>query len=192
MSDNFVTRNETFRALLGNGTTYIVPPFQRDYSWEEEQWEDLWLDIVDIVNEDNPKKHYMAYLVLQKISDKDFHIIDGQQRLTTISIIILCALRYITTNLGLLNQNHINDSNRINELRRTYIDYTDAVTLKTKSKLTLNRNNDYYFQTYIVKLGDLPIRGFKHSEHLLRKASEWFDKKIADYIKCSLYSQRLI
>lgn len=54
----------------------------------------------------------------------------------------------------------------------------------TRSKLTLNRNNNDYFQIYLVPLGDsLPKRGFWLSEHLLRKAFEWFDKQVSLYIK---------
>ncbi|MFC2631289.1 MAG: DUF933 domain-containing protein [Porphyromonas pasteri] len=45
-STNFKTENNTFRKLIGNGLTYRIPRFQRDYSWETEQWEDLWADIL--------------------------------------------------------------------------------------------------------------------------------------------------
>ena len=38
---NFNTKNDTFRKLLGNGLTYEIPRFQRDYSWNEEHWEEL-------------------------------------------------------------------------------------------------------------------------------------------------------
>ena len=43
---NFNTRNDTYRKLLGNGLTDRVPRFQRDYSWGEEEWDDLWQDIL--------------------------------------------------------------------------------------------------------------------------------------------------
>ena len=36
------TGKSTFLELIGNGRLYTVPPYQRDYSWTEEQWEDLW------------------------------------------------------------------------------------------------------------------------------------------------------
>jgi uncharacterized protein with ParB-like and HNH nuclease domain len=39
------TATSTFDELIGSEKAYYVPPFQRDYSWEEEEWEDLWLDI---------------------------------------------------------------------------------------------------------------------------------------------------
>lgn len=37
----FNTKNDTYRKLMGNGLTYKIPPFQRDYSWTEIEWEDL-------------------------------------------------------------------------------------------------------------------------------------------------------
>lgn len=46
MSKNFLDTNTiTLGELLGNGKQYYVPSFQRDYSWNEEQWEDLYDDI---------------------------------------------------------------------------------------------------------------------------------------------------
>lgn len=45
---NFNTANNTFRQLLGNGLNYRVPPFQRDYSWSDDEWDDLWLDILGL------------------------------------------------------------------------------------------------------------------------------------------------
>ena len=35
---NFKTENNTFRKLIGNGLTYRIPRFQRDYSWTNEEW----------------------------------------------------------------------------------------------------------------------------------------------------------
>jgi len=49
---NFNTRNDTYRKLLGNGLTYCVPRFQRDYSWGEEEWDDLWQDILGTIPAD--------------------------------------------------------------------------------------------------------------------------------------------
>ncbi len=88
---NFSTSNQTLRQLLGNGVAYRVPPFQRDYSWEQDQWEELWLDVRATLGGEEPS-HYMGYLVLQSSDQKDFEIMDGQQRLTTLSILALAVL----------------------------------------------------------------------------------------------------
>ncbi len=68
---NFNTRNDIFRKLLGNlGLTYRIPRFQRDYSWGEEEWDDLWQDILGTLNEDGEPAHYMV-LSGVPVSEKD-------------------------------------------------------------------------------------------------------------------------
>ena len=78
----------TLNTIIGNGKSYQVPIYQRDYSWDKDDWEDLWNDIEEIPSD---KTHYLGYLVLQPIKDgeESFWIIDGQQRLTTLSILAL-------------------------------------------------------------------------------------------------------
>lgn len=181
---NFKTENNTFRKLIGNGLMYQIPRFQRDYSWTNEEWEDLWMDLLGTLKVDEESAHYMGYLVLQSADDKTFDVIDGQQRLTTISIIVLAILKNIQRLVDAGNDSEQN-RRRAEQIRQTYVGYLDPVTLVARPKLTLNRNNNNYFQTYLVPLGHLPQRGFRASEHLLRKTFEWFDKHIADYLKVS-------
>lgn len=185
---NFNTKNDTFRKLMGNGLTYRIPRFQRDYSWTEDEWEDLWLDLLGTIKEGGEPAHYMGYLVLQSENDKTFDVIDGQQRLTTLSIIILAALKNLTRLIEAGNDPE-NNIRRLEQLRQTYVGYLDPVTLVTRSKLTLNRNNDTYFQTYIVPLHTMPVRGFRASEQGLRKAMEWFDKRVGEYARSAVGDQ---
>lgn len=180
---NFKTENNTFRKLIGNGLSYRIPRFQRDYSWTEDQWEDLWNDILTVLVADAGEgAHYMGYLVLQSSDDKRFDVIDGQQRLTTLSLIVLAVLKQLQR---LVDAGKEADANarRLEQIRQTYVGYLDPVTLLAHPKLTLNRNNDNYYQSYLVPLGHLPQRGFRASEHLLRRAFEWFDRELGKYLK---------
>lgn len=175
---NFNTANQTYRQLMGNGLTYHVPRFQRDYSWTDQEWDDLWIDMLDLLSEGGEPAHYMGYLVLQSQNNKAFDIIDGQQRLTTLSIFILALLN----NLQRLIADSVdaeNNKKRAEQLRNSFIGYLDPVTLVPTSKLTLNRNNDSFYQNYLVPLQKLPQRGLKATEHRMRKAFEWFDRKIS-------------
>ncbi len=182
---NFNTSNYTYRKLMGNGLTYRIPRFQRDYSWTEEEWEDLWLDIIDTFSPTGDSHHYLGYVVLQSQDDRTFDVIDGQQRLTTLSLIILAALKNIQR-LITAGKDIERSQQRLEQLRQTYIGYLDPVTLVPQSKLLLNRHNDSYYQTYLVSLTEkLPQRGFKASEHLLRKAFTWFDNRLKKYIDSS-------
>ncbi len=179
---NFNTENRTYRQLLGNGLTYHIPPFQRDYSWSEEEWEDLWTDILGTFSESDPA-HYMGYLVLQTDNNRLFSVIDGQQRLTTLSLIVIASMRLLKR---LIHEGIDSDNNRkrLEQLRLSYIGYLDPVTLTSQNKLRLNRNNDAYYRDYLVPLADqLPQRGFPASTHAMRKAFEWFERKLRDYVK---------
>lgn len=178
---NFKTVNNTFRQLFGNGLTYRIPRFQRDYSWTDVEWDDLWADIQEVTAAGADNAHYMGYLVLQSQDERNFDVIDGQQRLTTISIIVLAILRNLQR---LVSEGERAEENtqRIEQIRSSYIGYLDPVTLVARSKLSLNRNNDYYYQNYLVPLhSPLPMRGFKASEKSMREASDWFERRINDY-----------
>ena len=175
---NFNTANLTFRQLLGNGLTYSVPPFQGDYSWTEDEWDDLWQDILGLFEEDGETAHYMGYLVLQSSNNKQFDIIDGQQRMTTLSIMILAGLAYLQ-DLVVDNLDADKNRRRKEQLQNSYIGYVDPVSLVPRSKLELNRHNNRFYQTYLVPLEPLPRRGLNTSEQLLRKAFEWFNSHLA-------------
>jgi hypothetical protein len=177
---NFNTSNQTLRKLMGNGLVHRVPTFQRDYSWTEQEWDDLWQDIVALQEPDGEAGHYMGYLVLQSQDDRTYDIIDGQQRITTLSILVLAILN----NLRRLVQGGTepeDNTRRIEELRRTYVGFVDPATLVATPKLTLNRHNNAFYQNYLVPLAlPLPRRNLKASEHALRRAFEWFDARVHD------------
>lgn len=177
----FTAENKTYRKLIGNGLIYRIPRFQRDYSWGEEEWEDLWADLLAALAEGGDAAHYMGYLVLQSQDEKNFDVIDGQQRLTTMTLIVLAALKHLQHLVDTGVQAEHNQQ-RAQQIRQTYIGYLDPVTLLARSKLTLNRNNDHYFQTYLLPLAPLPVRGFRASENSLRKAFDWFYQKLGLYL----------
>lgn len=180
---NFNTENRTYRQLLGNGLTYRIPRFQRDYSWGEEEWEDLWADILGTLPDNGEPAHYMGYLVLQTADNRIFEVIDGQQRLTTASLIVLAAMRLLKK-YATEGKSAENNQKRLDQLRATYIGYLDPVTLTARSKLSLNRSNDPYYRDYLVTLADhLPQRGFPASTHAMRKGFEWFERHLREYVK---------
>ena len=174
---NFNTSNQTFRKLMGNGLVYRVPMFQRDYSWTEQEWDDLWQDLVAMLEPGGEQGHYMGYLVLQSGDERNYDIIDGQQRMTTLSLLVLAILSSLQR-LVELGVEADDNRRRTEELRKTYIGYLDPVTLIATPKLKLNRHNDQYYQTYLVPLERRPRRNLKASEHLLRKGFEWFEEHV--------------
>lgn len=175
------TSNKTYRQLMGNGLRYEVPKFQRDYTWETEHWDDLWQDIkILLSNEEN--EHYMGYLVFQTANNKEFQIIDGQQRLTTLSLLILASLKCIKDLIDSGND-PINNQKRKDSLQNSYIGYIDPVTLISNNKLKLNRNSDDYYKQYLVLIKDLPLRNTNSSEKHMRECFNWYYEKIKKEFK---------
>ena len=177
---NFNTTNNTFRQLMGNGLSYRVPQFQRDYSWGPDEWDDLWHDLVELFSEEPEPAHYLGYLVLQSTDNRTFDIIDGQQRMTTLSLLMLAAVSHLT-DLAAAGEKDDPELRRADQLRANYIGYLDPVSLVPRSKLTLNRNNDRFYQDYLVPLERVPQRGLNASEHLLRRAFSWFRDRIGEW-----------
>ena len=119
---NFNTTNSTFRQLMGNGLSYRVPLFQRDYSCAPDEWDDLWQDIVALFDADPEPAHYMGCLVLQSADNRAFDIIDGQQRMTTLSLMMLAAISHLS-DLAAPNDPADPQARRAEQLRASYIGY---------------------------------------------------------------------
>lgn len=75
----------------------VVPSYQRSYSWKEEQCKDLFKDINNSQSGDNA--HFIGTIIRCKRNGFEYDIVDGQQRLTSISL-LLAAIRDIDAELG--------------------------------------------------------------------------------------------
>ncbi|QUS36190.1 DUF262 domain-containing protein [Falsirhodobacter algicola] len=73
----------------------VIPRFQRPYSWDDENLEDFWNDVVQAEGED----YFIGSMVLYQSGRQQYGVVDGQQRLTTITI-LLCVIRNAFQQLG--------------------------------------------------------------------------------------------
>ncbi|GAA9573089.1 DUF262 and DUF1524 domain-containing protein [Helicobacter pylori] len=91
----------------------VIPIYQRLYSWEKEQCEQLWDDIIKIGGNDKMDGHFIGSILYvldgNKHSGNPLLIIDGQQRLTTITLLLI-ALR-----------DHLNDEVKREEIEKHYL-----------------------------------------------------------------------
>jgi uncharacterized protein with ParB-like and HNH nuclease domain len=107
-------------------STYRIPNYQRGYSWDTDQLEDLWEDLNSLSPD---RTHYTGVLTLVERKPqensidywlekqcKNYYVVDGQQRLTTLVILILALLNEIS------NRKESN-SNETGEINGRAIDY---------------------------------------------------------------------
>lgn len=90
--------------ILSGDAKYIIPRYQRKYVWQEKQWRELLEDIkycieIDMPDDDKDSwSHFLGSFVFEK-DKKNLIVIDGQQRLTTI-VIMLCAIAVLYNEHG--------------------------------------------------------------------------------------------
>lgn len=120
---------------------FRIPDYQRGYAWKNEQLTDFWEDLLNLNEE---RYHYTGLLSLKaihrremKLQDGDdwllddgykpFHVVDGQQRLTTFSILmyeIIKLIRNLPENTGRCESDIILGSKYLKDIRQIYIERT--------------------------------------------------------------------
>ena len=83
---------------LSNNNVLVIPKYQREYCWKKENCFELFDDLKSIVSKSNDQTHYMGAIISSQNSNirsanNKKNIIDGQQRLTTLSLLILAMLQ---------------------------------------------------------------------------------------------------
>ena len=96
--------NTTLGSVLQTHHRFHIPNYQRDYAWGSEQFDDLWEDLkesVEIAKESSkPDGHFLGTIVIAPhgSSDNEYDLIDGQQRMTTIFMLLYALLARTSRN----------------------------------------------------------------------------------------------
>lgn len=123
--------------LFGNqNTQFSIPVYQRDYNWEEKQCKTLLKDIENIHKNQSLTSHFIGSIVylhegVYCTGKKEFSIIDGQQRLTTITLLLIALYHRL---------DEFNDENKRDMIYKRYL-IDEYMESKDKLKLMLPGNN---------------------------------------------------
>src|SRR5947207_3255482 len=85
--------------FLNGKKQFIIPIYQRNYSWTREQCEQLWSDIVRVATDESIPAHFLGSVVyiqrgiFQIANIPQLLLIDGQQRLTTLILLLVALAR---------------------------------------------------------------------------------------------------
>lgn len=104
MAELSVRQNTIIRYFQDNQKGFLVPDYQRPYSWEKEQCEKLWQDLFDFTLPDvhgkrfnSEKNYYLGSIVTFVNRDGKIEIIDGQQRIITLMLLLRAFLKSAST-----------------------------------------------------------------------------------------------
>ena len=101
---------------------YVIPLFQRTYSWTSKEWEVLWKDLVELCEMENPRTHFIGSIVnMPTVSVPEgvakYLLIDGQQRLTTVFILLTLLRNKARENQNPRFADEINNTLLVNQYK---------------------------------------------------------------------------
>jgi len=122
----------------------------------------------------------MGAVVMAATGERHWQIIDGQQRLATLSLLTLAVIRHLER-LSSQGVDATANGERAVELRATYVGRRDPASLVESSRLFLNEADDGFYQDYLVQLrAPLNARALSQSNSLLWQCLEFFGRRLAE------------
>jgi hypothetical protein len=154
-------RFKQIRSLFGGkrGVKFVVPQYQRGYEWDQRQWEDLWLDINRINT--HVDQHYLGNIILlERETGEEYEIVDGQQRMVTISILMMAIRDAPTVDNA--------DDMRIDDIINTYT----ADVAERKLILSDSDADDSFEALWEGEIDD--------ADGQIKEAYEYYSEQISD------------
>ena len=156
---------------------FFVPIFQRRYSWEQKNCEQFWTDVLNAGEDDKMEWHFLGSIVYLEPevqntgSLSEYLVIDGQQRLTTLSLLLLALSRSIK------EDNDIDITP--NQISNYYLFNNEVEKEELRHKLRLTNGDNETFD-YLLKTKELLPQ---NPSPFLVKNYRFFEKMLKDVIK---------
>ena len=134
--------------IFSSDFDYAIPSYQRPYAWTEVQAGELFSDLVDFFTKEKDDTYFLGSIVLIKEEGKPHaEVIDGQQRLTTLTILLAALTTQFSGELRADFENYIREPGRASQ------------GLKPKPRLALRERDRQFFADYIqgLRLTDLVV-----------------------------------
>jgi len=127
--------------LEGSSKSFVIPVYQRDYAWTRNNCQKLWDDLVEMKIKNRPN-HFLGTLVTISSGYDEYTVIDGQQRLTTSSLLLL-ALHNFLKDKGIKNE----DENILSQQVLDYLINKYSTDKEQKIRLKPNKQDKEYFNS---------------------------------------------
>lgn len=156
---------------------YRVPVYQRDFAWALEEVDTLWEDLTSAALSSQGEYFLGAVVLAPSADDKSREIVDGQQRLTLISM-IFSAISEEWKARG--------DDKRSTGVFRDFLGSEDRRTGVVLPKLALNENNDRIYQDLVLDrkvLSEAERKCLSSSNRLLEQANNRIRKNLKEWLE---------
>lgn len=168
--DNKIEAKEIyFKDLFGPKFLFHIPGYQRQYSWEKDNVEQLFDDIREAMD-DEQSSYFLGSIILQIIDEKSdgsatYDLVDGQQRLTTL-VILLAVMRDLIEN----------KSYKETLQRMIFQKEDDLVNTPEEVRILVRDKDREFFKKYILEengtLLDINIKDLNESQFRIKNTME--------------------
>lgn len=201
MADTLKAEDQPISSIFSDKYQFRIPNYQRPYAWTKEQAEALFDDLITAIHENNVNGERNQYflgsiVIIKKEHDPKSDIVDGQQRLTTLTI-LLAVLKQIWVEQG-------NEKGVKSVTAHLYNEGDDMLGRETGYRLSAREEDADFFRTNIQepsgikkliankdKLKDSLLRYRENATLLMEKASALSEDELEELWKflakeCSL------
>ena len=126
--------------FLKTANSLIVPVYQRDYAWKRLNCDKLWSDIQQLIS-NKRSSHFLGTIVTINDGYGKYLVIDGQQRLTTITIFLLALSHYLRD-----KENPTEEEIQLQKVFKGYLIDEESISQETRIKLKPNKSDLEYFE----------------------------------------------
>ena len=179
MSCKITGKEYQLSKIFSSDFDFYIPAYQRPYAWTEEQSSELFIDLYDFFRNEKNENYFLGSIVLIKEDDKPHsEVIDGQQRLTTLSILISVIASALNPNRRDLCKDYLKEKGNEIEGRSPI------------PRLHLRDKDQTFFEKYIQNINidslinldpaSLESESQKHIRNNCEKIKELVDDKFAE------------
>ena len=179
MSCKITGKEYQLSKIFSSEFDFYIPAYQRPYAWTEEQSSELFIDLYDFFRNEKNENYFLGSIVLIKEDDKPHsEVIDGQQRLTTLSILISVIASALNPNRRDLCKDYLKEKGNEIEGRSPI------------PRLHLRDKDQPFFEKYIQNINidslihldpaSLESESQKHIRNNCEKIKELVDDKFAE------------
>ena len=178
MSKKISATEHPLAKIFSSEFEYSIPSYQRPYAWTNDQASELFDDLYDSFESKPEEEYFLGSIVLVKQEDRPHaEVIDGQQRLTTLTIFLAVLASKMTGD---------EKANLTKYIREPGNEFEN---LEAKPRLTLRERDQGFFERYVQKLNfedlcDLdPVNLKSESEQNIQNNSRYFLNRLTEEFK---------
>lgn len=145
--------------------------YQRSYAWEDSNVNDLYDDLFTTIR-NGEDEYFIGSIVISSGSDRD-EVVDGQQRLATISILLAAVRDYFSS---------VGDGQRAMDIQNQYLSDRDRRSQEVIPNLVMNNSDNHFYYNNIIITPSANVSPTKGSHDRLKRAFEIAKSKINSFV----------